>query len=287
MLRTSPQILLFLTVALGCQASGDGATATDSADAGPTGQQPRSGRCTPQRAITEMFYYDDSTQPLAGPRVDVKRQDGRTLMLRYEMSGPDVLWWTDDDGLTQYTRSEIVDGTLQTREFSGAGPDLDWLTADDTPQTAPSMICEPLDTAGRPRGRLQSLGAGPDGTFCTSDDLVESAFRIEYDARGAVIKNIGSSAPGPDGKRLTADDPVNWWARIDNEDDGVPRELYYTDTPGPDGRWFTSDDALDLLERWTYLGNEESESKVVGNVNGVVFGLHYYCHQPAPAPALH
>jgi len=143
MFGRSPQVVVvLLTAALGCQASGAGSASSDSRDSSAAGEArfpdaldrsdagaespppQNTGRCTAERAITQIFYSGDSTPPLAGPRVDIRRQDGQTLMLRYGASGPDVSWWTDDDGLASYSRAEVVDRTRRTREFSG--PVLTW-----------------------------------------------------------------------------------------------------------------------------------------------------------------
>lgn len=284
MFGRSPHIaVIVLAIAPGCHAGGE-ADYPDGAAVGPP--RPNTGRCTEGRAIAQIFYSDDSTPPVAGPRVDIRRQDGRVLMLRYEESGPDVRWWTDDDELASYTRIEVIRNTRQWRDFSGPGPDGRWLNEDDEPSSPSSVRCEPLDGAGRARGVVASAGPGDDGVACTEDDVVNSAQLTEYDRMGAVSRTIGSLSAGLDGEWLTRDDPVKWWARYDNEEDGAPKEIYFVDGPGPDREWFTSDDPFDLLTRWTYFGNDESEMKVVGNINGIVFGWRYYCRQPTPVPAL-
>src|SRR6185436_3565718 len=166
-----------------------------AADVAPTPIEPASGRCTPDRAIAQIYFNGDSSPPVGGPRFDFRRSSGVVLMLRYDRSGPDVRWWTEDDVLTSYYRVEVVAGVRRTMQFGDFGPDRTWLTTDDAAGDASTILCEPLDGQGRPRGWLELASAGPDGIPCTDDDVVSSAYRIEY-AGKSVSRQIGSGSAG-------------------------------------------------------------------------------------------
>jgi hypothetical protein len=91
-------------------------------------------------------------------------------------------------------------------------------------------------------------GAGADGTWGTSDDLVRTSFSVTTDAAGNFEQVFENNSPGPDLIWGTDDDlPVRLYRFMcGNSNDVI---VTIASSPGSDGTWGTADDPIDAQTR--------------------------------------
>jgi len=178
-------------------------------------------------------------------------------------SGPDGAWGTSDDVVGSRTWFQY-DGQGQRvveHDFGGAGGDGVWGTSDD-------VIDRWYHVAYGVGGSLfqerQFVDRGPDQIPDTSDDPVALLVTRFHDG-GAFADNAG-----PDGTWGTSDDHINSRYAYDFTSSGAITRATLYDAPGPDGVWGTSDDVIGILVKLSCSGHGLDELVMAAGSDGVL-----------------
>lgn len=98
-----------------------------------------------------------------------------------------------------------------------------------------------LDSKGRTIQEIEYTDAGADNTWYTADDIVDNYYMQSYDDQGELQEWVYYEGMGKDGKWFTADDLCTWYYKIVSQKGTTKRYAQYND-PGADGTWRTDDD---------------------------------------------
>lgn len=162
----------------------------------------------------------------------------RLLDARGYTPGADGVPFTSDD-VTTFRRTATWNATTgQLVEYSSAGPDGVWMTADDVVNHVWSYT---LDGRGR-LATVLLMSKGPDGVWLTPDDAPTFATQCTSRSDGVDTGQDQFDAPGPDGRWLTSDDHRRLYIVYASEPSGATSGFTAFDAVGADGQWRTPDD---------------------------------------------
>ncbi len=105
-----------------------------------------------------------------------------------------------------------------------------------------------LDAERRPLRSQASSAPGPDGLYCTADDLLGSYRR--YDDHDGLNRVVLVGGAGADGAWFTPDDVVDSYFTRTYGSAGVTGAVWYK--AGADGTWFSADDVPYSISTSTY-----------------------------------
>lgn len=177
------------------------------------------------------------------------KPDGGPLEERYFSAGTDGKYDTPDDPITNcITYAYDQEQRLAERTYANVpGPDGMWCTADDIPVV--NTVYSRSD--GALTGYIYNTDPGADNTWHTSDDTCAVYYDFEYDAQGNKTREVYRDCSG-DGFAHTADDAYNYYYQYEYDASGrVARNTFYVD-PGADTQWLTDDDLINRVERYVY-----------------------------------
>ncbi len=128
---------------------------------------------------------------------------GRLLNSDYAVSpGADGVWFTGDDAFnSKFRQSYADDGSLVQADFLYSSRDTGWAQFD-------LMYYDQYDYNADAQLTRSSRfnGSGPDNTWYTSDDVLQSLTMSEYDTNGNRLSTTSIRGAGVDGQWNTPDD---------------------------------------------------------------------------------
>lgn len=175
-----------------------------------------------------------------------------TRITRYNGSGPDLVWFSNDDVVASY-QTELYDSqSIKIRSIFYSAPGMDglWFTGDDTISSYQTYV---RDGSGGVKRTVTYTGAGADGLWQTADDLVASYWQNLYDANNMKSKSTHYGATGTDGLWFTADDQVISYDSFQYDADLNPALRTSYGWPGADASWFTGDDIIMTTNEFTWV----------------------------------
>ena len=265
------------------------------------------GNDGPSGSTLTLFtsYNDYSGEVNFYTRYTLNNKGKHDQSFHYTDSGPDMEWFTDDDGLTNNGsyHYDDADRLVQSNYYS-PGADLIAFTDDDVMTGYRKTIYSEDGLSSR---RIYYIGSGPDGVWQNSDDVFTGYNNYEYDGNGNITQVIYYEGVGPDGDWFTSDDLIspfyphssreydqnNNLIRItySNGDAGADGTLFTNDDiqryhtrefngknvlisdttyfdPGADGNWLTNDDVIGVVSSYSSLDENGNPSRMVTGTIG-------------------
>ena len=184
------------------------------------------------------FTEDDVIQYATA---EIMAVDGSMEWIQYIDAGPDLDWATVEDNAVGHFSSTLVNaGGMEERHLFYLDPGLDLIAfnADDTLSFYHDYT---YDDQGRFSSSILYTGAGADLEWLTADDVVEVCEAVTYLSDGLVDKEIHTSA-GADLTCFTADDVTTGYDSHAFDATGhLIHGARYGDA-GVDLQWFSEDD---------------------------------------------
>lgn len=122
--------------------------------------------------------------------------------------------------------------------FYGPGPDESWFSDDDMINSYSALTYPDSNEVLC----VNYFKPGVDDAWFTGDDAVSSYTADVHDTMGNVVLSVRYYGPGSDGAWQTDDDDVLFYATYSYGPDGSSKYESYFNGPGLDGTWFTPDD---------------------------------------------
>jgi methionine-rich copper-binding protein CopC len=183
---------------------------------------------------------------------------GRTTMVVGYYPGPDGVCGTSDDVPYWWQTTSYPAGGMEIRNYTGAGADHEWLTADDWLTKLTRYY------ASAPFGRTRYAdfsNPGVDGTWGTDDDSLTGANEILWAPDGLEASATLVDGRGADGTLFTADDRLRSYF-VDQHVGDKARRIEYGG-PGLDGIWHTADDLVASVFDTAY----DADGRLVAEAN--------------------
>jgi hypothetical protein len=163
----------------------------------------------------------------------------------FKNPGPDTKWFTPDD-IRDYDASYEYDAQGRKSRMIRRNPD----------QETTRVMTFAYAPEGKLIQDVEYTGAGPDKKWLTADDSIEKYHRFEYDEHGHMSRAmeylLSQNGKGGDGVWFTPDDVISSTKEFFYECDGTrTREKKYIGS-GADGVWFTADDILQYYVVYHY-----------------------------------
>ncbi|MEK9712001.1 MAG: carboxypeptidase-like regulatory domain-containing protein [Thalassolituus sp.] len=195
----------------------------------------------------------------------------QTVTAVYDGEGTDGLWFTEDDVVDSHIQQLLGDNyqPLYSANYNLAGSDSTWFTADDY---VSGYGYYGYNDAGDLLIVANHNGMGFDGEWFTSDDFVSAMISLTDD-NGNVIISANLSGMGADNKWLSGDDKLFGYSYRTYDENSHQTRNADMGNKGADGLWFTSDDLPN--QSYNYWSREL-------NSDGRVLQQLYY--DPALAP---
>ena len=212
--------------------------------------------------------------------------ENKVTNTRYTSAGSDETWFTEDDGLNQFTVDELDDKEriLLTYYFTNSwlggfgNPNFSSVTTyqrselglveqsnyygysipyeyPHTPSSDELPNSYNLYSRGNGYLEVSTFGQfGDDQVWFTFDDALTQKMRISFNTDGQVIGHLTTGyREGPDQEWDTADDEINYQAKkADYDSDGLLLKTYNLTGVGEDNTWFTEDDLIESARTYIY-----------------------------------
>ncbi len=184
------------------------------------------------------FTNDDIVNSYVTVTTDVNIPQTATAV--YDGEGADGIWFTNDDVVDSHSQQLLGDNyqPLYSASYNLAGSDTDWFTADDN---VSGYGYYGYNDDGDLLIVANHNGIGFDGEWFTGDDFVSAQVSLTDD-NGNVIISAQMSSMGADGKWLSGDEQLYGYSYRVYDDESRLIQRADMGSKGADDLWFTSDD---------------------------------------------
>ena len=175
---------------------------------------------------------------------------------KYEGSGNDNTWFTDDDELTSETSYMYDESGNVLRETVGHDKFGDVSYWFSYAYNSKNKIIE----------KVEFKKEGYDNVWFTDDDVINSKEMYEYNKDGQVTLSINSHSSGVDNVWYNADDDIDSYSVLESTNSTDTYSYYYwpDNRIGPDNLWFTEDDIpwYKIFIRYNIINNVKKDQEI-------------------------
>jgi hypothetical protein len=218
----------------------------------PTDMTGRNSKRTGASSQGPNGIWFDSDDPRNQHYEFKQNVDGRMTEERQMSSGTDGLYDTPDDATNACVTYKYATNKSVTERMitTTVGPDGMFCTADDVPL----YLWSYQYMASTLTGYIWFTSAGTDAMWRTPDDRCSVIWEYQYDAAGNKTREI-SRGCGPDALPRTVDDTINYYYDYEYDAKGRLTKTVLK-TAGPDAMFFTPDDLINSpYDRYTRNGD--------------------------------